>query len=164
MQELKTEDILSQYGGSATNCLGTIFSNIEEDETIDSSPICQHSVYLDSSSVECFLKTNRDRFSIFSMNVDSLHKKHPHISIFVEDLLSRNLFFSALTFQEARITKDTDCTTLNIPNYRLIPSPKVCSEKGGLVTYLHVSFTGIERPNLYKKCRLPGGLFKKEPP
>ena len=159
MQDIKIDDILSQYGGSTANCLNTVFSNIEEDETIDSSPICQHSAYLDPSSVENFLRTNSDRFSIFSMNVDSLHKKHPHISIFVEELLQKNLFFSALTFQETRITKDTDCTTLNIPNYELIPMPQVCSKKGGLVTYVHNSFTGTARPDLYKKSKIWEGQF-----
>ena len=155
MCRLHTNEILENYGGPATNCLETIFSNVDNDET---SPaiFCQKSSYLDPNdkAIESFLKENSGNFTVLSLNADSLHKKHIQLSIFVELLLNKGLFFSAIAIQECRITDKTNCNPLDIPQYKLEPMGQVCSKKGGLVIYLHDNFNGVAREDLYKKSSL----------
>ena len=153
---LTKESVLEQYGGTATNCLDTIFCNLEDDETIQFAPLTQKSTYLNANpeDIEAYLKTNENNFTVLSFNADSLHKKHTELAIMVELLLTKNVFFSAICVQEARITDNTDCDPLNLPGYKLEPKGLVCSSKGGLVTYVHNSFTATPRPSLYTPSRI----------
>ena len=137
--------ILENFGGEIENCLGTIFANIDDDE--GASPIVQTSTYLDpgDTHVEHFLSLHQDHFTIFSMNADSLHAKHVHLQIFIDNLLTKSLHFSALCFQEAHISSTTKVTNVDLPGYELIPQPLVCSSKGGLAIYLHRNFVYLQR-------------------
>ena len=149
------KEILSNFGGEIDNCLGTIFANTDEDD--ESSPLIQLSTFLDANSaeVEKFLRHHENNFTIFSMNADSLHAKHSELLIFVDALLAKGLHFSAICIQEARINKDTNCKTLDLPQYEMIPEPFVCSTKGGLAIYLYQNFFHLNRTKeLYKKSRI----------
>ena len=141
-------------------CLGTTFSTNDDDEE-ESSPLIQTSTFLDvNDEIEQFLSRHKDHFTLFSMNADSLHAKHSYLQIFVEKLLVKGLFFSAICIQEARINKKTDCKFLDLPQYNLNPQPWVCSKKGGLVIYLHQNFTSTDRTSdLYKNSRIWEGQF-----
>ena len=157
----KTEsEILSNFGGEVNNCLDTIFSNIDDDA--EASPFIQTSTFLDANDtdIESFFGKHANHFTLFSMNADSLHAKHAHLRIFVDRLLTKGMFFSAICIQEARIHKNTNCKMLDLPKYNLIPKPSVCSKKGGLAIYLHQDFFSFDRTDtLYKKSKIWEGQF-----
>ena len=143
------EDLLSNYGGEIENCL--VFSSIDDDEA---SPLIQNSTFLDAddSEVENFFTRHKNKFLIFSMNADSLHAKHAYLQLFVEKFLQKDMHFSAICLQEARINVNTDCKPLDLPQYELIPQPQTVSTKGGLAIYLHQDFSPYDRTkDLMKK-------------
>ena len=86
-------------------------------------------------------------------------KKHPQLAIFIESLLEKNIFLSAIVIQEARISDDTDCSLYELPKYNLEPQGKICSEKGGLLTYIHESYTYTKRKELYSKSNIYEALY-----
>ena len=160
MCQLNENDILENFGGAIQNSLENIFTNVEDYEG-GVSPITQHSTYLNpyDPDIENFLESNENNFTVFSHNTDSLHAKHAEIEIFVDQLATKNLFFSCICIQEARITEATDTDPLRLSNYELIHLPQQASKKGGLVIYLHTDYYHVERPNLYKKSKLYEALI-----
>ena len=94
---------------------------------------------------------NKNKFSIFNINVDSINKKFTHIEALLDTLLQEKLTFSAITIQEARIDDNTDCKAYDLPGYKLEPQGKICSEKGGLLTYINTDYSFTLRKELYKK-------------
>ena len=156
MCRLNENDVLENYGGAIQNSLETIFTNVQDDDEGGSSPITQHSTFLNpyDPDIEKFLEFNQDNFTVYSQNIDSLHAKHAELQIFVENLATKNMFFSCLCFQEARITEKTDTDPLKLDHYNLITRSQQVSKKGGLAIYLHSSYFHVERPNLYKKSKL----------
>ena len=153
---LDKNDVLEHFGGSIQNSLETIFTNAQDNDEGGSSPMTQHSTFLNpyDPDVEKFLEFNQGNFTVFSQNIDSLHAKHAELEIFTDNLATKNLFFSCLCFQEARINDKTDTDPLRLANYNLIPMSQQASKKGGLVIYLHTDYFHVERTNLYKKSRL----------
>ena len=108
----KTEsEILNNFGGEVNNCLDTIFSNIDDDA--EASPFIQTSTFLDANDadIESFFGKHANHFTLFSMNADSPHAKHAHLRIFVDRLLTKGMFFSAICIQEACIHKNTKIQT-----------------------------------------------------
>ena len=156
MCRLNENDILENYGGAIQNSLETIFTNVQDDDEGGSSPITQHSTFLNpyDPDIEKFLEFNQDNFTVYSQNIDSLHAKHAELQIFVENLATKNMFFSRRCFQEARIGEKTDTDPLKLDHYNLITRSQQVSKKGGLAIYLHASYFHVERPNLYKKSKL----------
>ena len=159
MAKSKT-DILNNYGGVNENCLDSIFSNTDDDEAV---PFIQTSTFLDADDAEIanFFNRHQNNFKIFSMNADSLHAKHAQLQIFVDRFLQKNMYFSAICIQEARINTTTDCKVLDLPQYKLNPQPYSVSTKGGLVIYLHKDFDCYDRTHelLKKKSKLFQGQF-----
>ena len=153
---LDKNDVLEHFGGSIQNSLETIFTNAQDNDEGGSSPMTQHSTFLNpyDPDVEKFLEFNQGNFTVFSQNIDSLHAKHAELEIFTDNLATKNLFFSCLCFQEARINDKTDTDPLRLANYNLISMSQQASKKGGLVIYLHTDYFHVERTNLYKKSRL----------
>ena len=134
-----------------------IFSNKDKNnENTPNAPTIQHSTFLspNTADVEKFLKFNENNFTVLSLNLDSLHSKKDFLRHFINEFLSKNLFFSAICVQEARIIDVKKISMLDVPDYALIPMARIASTKGGLVTFLHDSFSYTETPELYKKSRL----------
>ena len=151
------EDLLRNYGGEIENCLDSVFSSLDDD---GASPLIQNSTFLaaEDSEVENFFSRHKNKFLIFSMNADSLHPKHAYLQLFVEIFLQKNMYFSAICIQEARINANTDCKSLDLPQYELIPQPQTVSTKGGLAIYLHQDFSPYDRTkDLMKK---PSKIFE----
>ena len=149
-------EILNKYGNDYGDILRssilTTFSSINEDnEEIDAAPVFEKSEYLKPDDIENFMCERKSHFSIFSLNVDSVNMKISELKIFIESLLTKNAGPSVITLQECIISKSTNCDAFKIPGYDIIPQGKICSEKGGLITYVRDDFTGTERTGLYTK-------------
>ena len=138
-------DILKNYQGEIETSLKAIFAgNDGIDEA--NAPTIQHSTFLspDDENIEHFLRFNASNFTVLRLNIDSLHSKKDYLKLYISKLLTKNLFFSAICIQEARISKEqvkaNKLDALDMPEYNKIPMGYVASTKCGLVTYLHESF------------------------
>ena len=152
-------DILKSYQGEIETSLKAIFAG-NDGKTETNAPTIQHSTFLspDDASIEHFLRFHSNNFTVLSLNIDSLHSKKDYLKLYISKLLTKNLFFSAICIQEARISKQQvkgkKLDALDMPEYNTIPMGYVASTKGGLVTYLHESFFHTERSELYRDSAL----------
>ena len=130
------EDILNRFGGVIRNSLQTTFGPLHDDDTVTSMPVYQKSEFLTPDDAEQYLKANKNNFTVFSLNVDSLNMKWDQFSLFIENLASKKLSFSAITLQEVRIKEKKDADRFELPNYNMFAQGSICSIKGGLISYI----------------------------
>ena len=151
MANYSKADILDQFGGVIRNSLGTTFGPIDDDDKIVTVPRYEKSEFLTPDEIESYLKENRDKFTVFSLNVDSLDKKWDELKTFFSLLDSKNLSFCCIQFQEVRITDQCSASKFELPNYTTLKQGSICSSKGGLITLVRNYFSARVRENLYKK-------------
>ena len=111
------DDILNRFGGVIRNSLQTTFGPLHDDDTATSVPAYQKSEFLTPEDAEQYLKENKNNFTVFSLNVDSLNKKWDQFSLFIENLAAKKLSFSAITLQEVRIKEKKKTPTVS--NYQI---------------------------------------------
>ena len=98
----------NEYGDILRSSITTTFSNInDDDEALSAAPTYEKSEFLRPDDLEKFMTDRKNEFTVFSMNVNSIEKKYPQLSIFIENLLSKNAGFSVITLQEFRIYYET---------------------------------------------------------
>lgn len=102
--------------------------------------IIKHSSYHDFDKLVDILKINKNRFSIYSLNIQSLAAKWSEFQIFIERLKISGVFFSALCLQETWLDDNADFKQHQLEDYNCIPQGKHCTNAGGLVIYLHNNF------------------------
>ena len=149
--ELLETELLQQFGGVSANNLLEILkeTDVEEQEINILGP----SKYVDLDSITSFIKNNKDNFTIFSVNIQSLNAKFEELSTMIKYFRENFKFnFSAICLQECWLDDETDTSQFKIPNYNLIPQGKQCCHHGGLVTYIHEEFKGKVR-SLFKKSK-----------
>ena len=152
MARYNKADILDQFGGVIRNSLATTFGPLHDDKKIIvPTPTYDKSEFIIPDEIESYLKENRDRFTIFSLNVDSLNKKWDELKAFFAQLDQKNLSFCCIQFQEVRITDKCNVSKFVLPNYKTLSQGSVCSKKGGLITLVREDFSARVRENLYKK-------------
>ena len=68
MCQLDKDDILSHFGGAIQNSLETVFTNVQDDDEGGSSPLTQHSTFLNpyDPDVENFLTFNEVNFTVLA--------------------------------------------------------------------------------------------------
>ena len=86
-------------------------------------------------------KLNDNKFSILSLNIQSLNSKYDSLSIFLSQLYDKNLKFKAICLQETWLSADYDTSIFNIPGYHMIHHGKKCSQHSCLVIYLSDEFS-----------------------
>ena len=145
------EEIMRNFGVLIKSSLITTFDQNDDDDDDENLPSFSQSKFLESKNMEQFMTANKDKFSLLSLNVDSINRKFPHISMFLKDLLAKNLYFSAICIQEARIGDDTDSLAYDLPDYKLEPQGRRCSEKGGFIIYVHTDYKYTLQKSIYKK-------------
>ena len=150
------ELILNHYGGTDRNSLQTILS-LNENEN-DNLHIIKHSAYYDHEKLIEEMSSKHDEFTILSSNIESIYAKFTEIETFVEMLRKDNIEFSALCFQECWISNNDDTSHIQLDGYKLIKQSRGCSNKGGLLLYLHEKFSHTIRLS-YDKSEIWEGLF-----
>ena len=133
---LKHEDVIR-------SSLLTTFSTDDDDDHHNPAnsgvPTLQKSEYLSPEHISNYLKQNRDKFTLMSLNLNSLNTKISELRIFIEDLQSQNLGFTVIAVQEARINAKTikHKNEYEIPGYKLEPQEcQIDSQNGGLAFYI----------------------------
>ena len=155
---LKHEDIIK-------SSLLTTFSTDEDDHhnTANSGmPTLQKSEYATPDNILTYMKQNKDKFTLMSLNLNSLNTKISELRIFVENLQSQNMGFSVIAVQEARINEKTikHIREYDIPGYKLLPQTcQINSQNGGLGIYVHDDYTGKIQKNICKQSNLFESMF-----
>ena len=70
------------------------------------------------------------------MDIQSINAKFDKFLTFITYLNESNFMFSAICSQKSWLKQRQGIYISQIPCYNLINQPKVCSEHGGLITYL----------------------------
>ncbi len=100
--------------------------------------IC-HSPYHDFEKLTSTLHNNKNKFSIFSTNIQSINAKIDELRIFIEKFKKINYQFSAICVQESWLA-EIDMSQIQLEGYQCMPQGKSCSSKGGLIIYLSNKF------------------------
>jgi hypothetical protein len=105
------------------------------------------------------MSSQKGKFTVMSLNCQSINSKFNELSILVKDLKDVNFEFSAICLQESWLGENVDVSVFHIENYHCISKPKSCSSHGGLIIYLHqmydydVSSVNLENSDVWE------GLF-----
>ncbi len=110
----------------------------DSDDNDDSNqlPIIQHSSYYDFEKLTSTLNSFKNKFSIFSSNIQSINAKIDEHRIFVKCLQKYNFIFSAVCIQESWLSEVDDTSQILLEGYKCIIQGTFCSAKGGLIIYL----------------------------
>ena len=149
-------DILKNFGGISCNNLNDILRTCEDSD--DEIKTFDHSPYYDSSNIQSALLQNDDKFSIFSINIQSLNAKFDKLVSFLHGLHEDNFDFSAICIQETWLSQEDDISMFELPGYHLISQGKLCCGHGGLIVYLQDKFTYKLR-KMYDTSEIWEGLF-----
>ena len=150
------EEILAQYGGEIRNNLNSILGTYEDDESENKINTFQHSRYYDWDGLQNVLITNKDSFSILSLNCQSIHAKFDKILTLLDHLKSKQCQLSAICIQETWLNSTDDTSLLNIPGYNLISKGKQITGYGGLIIYLQDTFTFSDKNGQITSSRWEG--------
>ena len=136
---LSEPNLLENFGGLSQNNLLHLLSNEcdvdDEILNIDASPYYSHDTICD------VLKSHSNKFSILSLNCQSINAKFSKLQIFLDELKLSNFEFSAVCLQETWLKDDADLSLLQLRNYQCIYQGKHCSHHGGLMIYLHNKYS-----------------------
>ena len=129
-------DILANHGGIERKNLIKKLEQIHAEyaTSMTFSPDYTHEQFIDNCT------DFSDKFSVLSLNCQSLNAKFNNFSIYIQELKEHNFKFSAICLQETWLKNDDDFTLFQINNYHCIHQVKYSSEHGGLLIYLHQDF------------------------
>ena len=135
------DNVLRNFGGAVENNLNHILGNLSD--TSEDLAIFTHSSYIDMSQVEDKLTSSKDKFTVFSLNTQSIHAKFNYLYPLLLDLCNKNLGFSAICLQETWLSEDDNTSIYHIPNYNIVHQGKTCSGNGGLIIYIHDRYQNV---------------------
>ncbi len=95
------EVILQNIGGVGSNSFVQIIdADVEDDET-EWPNIIIHSSYYDFNLLSTTLNNSKNKFSIFSTNIQSINSKIDQLRIFITSLQKTNFAFNAFNARNA---------------------------------------------------------------
>ena len=137
------ERILNNFCGAIENDL--IHTIGIADEQLDELNTMTRSSYIDTADLKDALASTKDKFTVFSLNVQSINSKFILIYPLMLELNNADTAFSAIGLQESWLTDDSDLSQYQLPNYNLIHQGKQFSGHGGLLIYLHKRYSHVVR-------------------
>ena len=144
--------------GNQENSLATILDSIEDTE--NEIKINYKSPYMDNANLQTFLEKNITNFTVLSTNIASINAKYDELVLFVENLKQSNLQFSAIIIQESWLSQNDDVASFKLDDYTCISQERISSTRGGLMIYLHNSYSYSNLP-IYEKSDIWEGQFIK---
>ncbi len=140
-------DILHGFGGNAdSHSFIRIIQSETDRENDDISEfeqehcIIKHSSYHDFDKLVSVLKSHKNKFCVFSQNIQSIGAKWNELQIFIQRLKNQGLFFSAICLQETWLDDNANIKDYDLDDYEPISQGKHCTNAGGLLIYLHKKF------------------------
>ena len=125
------DNVLRNFGGAVENNLNHFLGNLSD--TSEDLAIFTHSSYIDTSQLENKLTSSKDKFTVFSLNTQSIHAKFNYLYPLFLDLCNKDLGFSAICFQETWLSEDVNTSIYHIPNYNIVHQGTKCSGHSGLI-------------------------------
>ena len=151
------DEILRNYGGACTNDLISILGS--DSASANDISTLTYSPYIPTDALVENLRNQQDKFTVFSINAQSINSKFSKISVLLSDLATQlNFRFSAICIQETWVDEKDDVSILQIPGYKLIRQGLISSKHGGLFIYLQDKYSHTHC-NYYKPSALWEGLF-----
>ena len=129
------------FDGNQDNSLVTILDSIEDTEK--ELKVNYKSPYMDTANLKSFLEKNKTNFTVLSTNIASINAKY------VDNLKQNNL--SAIIIQENWLSQS---------DYTCISQGRMSSTRGGLMIYLHNSYS-YSNLLIYEKSDIWEGQFIK---
>lgn len=132
-----TQSILDNFGGLQNSSFTFNSPLVNTSRHDDFEP--------DFDSLSCYyttdqfldsFKTANNQFTIFDLNVQSIHAKIEEIRLFLHTLSNDNFYFDALCFQETWLSENDNTSLIEIDGYNLIHQGKSCSTHAGLAIYI----------------------------
>ena len=135
-----TAEILNNYGGLLNNDLNAKLNYMDDidSEHQNSFP---RTTYIDTEEVVTFLKNNKNKVTMFSLNCQSINAKFSKIELLIHYLRVQGLFFDILCFQECWLDGGTDTNMFILEDYNMIFQEKKCCGHGGLITYVRKNYS-----------------------
>ena len=122
-ENVNIEREILKHADLIKSSLLTTFSVDDDDQHNPANsgvPTFQKSEYSSPEQIHSYLKQNKDKFTLMSLNLNSLNTKICELRIFIEHLQSHKFSFSAIAVQEARFNaknKDNVKNEYEIPGY-----------------------------------------------
>ena len=98
------DNVLRNFGGAVENNLNHVLGNLSD--TSEDLAIVTHSSYIDTSQLEDKLTSSKDKFTVFSLNTQSIHAKFNYLYPLFLDLCNKDLGFSAICLHETWLSED----------------------------------------------------------
>ena len=114
-----------------TNVLRTL-----EDDPQNEVKIFADSPYLSMDELDQTLSKYKNKFSIMSLNIQSISIKFDSLFALLSILDERIFYLNAICLQETWLSGSQDLSPYAIPGYQLINCPRSCSIHIGLIIYL----------------------------
>ena len=156
MEQVLKVKILENFGGSELNDLVNVVQE-QDNETEDINTI-KSSIYLTHDSLKDNLDIFTNKFTILSINCQSLFAKFDSLNVLIKELKLEKCQFSAICLQETWLSKDSDLSFYQIEDYTLISKGHQCTKHGGLAIYLHKKYMYTLK-SLYTVSDVWEGLF-----
>ena len=81
------------------------------------------------------------KLSILNLNCQCVNSKFDKIKLFLEGINNNSMPVSVITLQETWADNETEMNFFNLTNYTMVYDDSRLSKHGGLVTYIHNTFT-----------------------
>ena len=107
--------LLGKYGGVDINSLNHVLNignNENDEENISDMTLIKHSSYVNSDEFVSFCLERKNKFNIFSLNIQSIRAKFDEFQILLSELKLKNFEFSAICFQETWLMDEADLSLL----------------------------------------------------
>ncbi len=92
----------------------------DEDDELNCPQIISHSSYYDFEKLLLILQACKNKFTIFSTNIQSINAKIHELRLFIESLKSLNFMFSAICVQESWLSEGDDTFLIQLEGYECI--------------------------------------------
>ena len=113
-----------------------LIDEIELDTREESPELFQKSKYYDTDELVNTLRIKNDKFSLMTLNCQSLNSKFDELKLQIELLNRTNCSFTAICLQETWLLDDADLSLFQLPGYNLISKGYVSTAHGGVAIYL----------------------------
>ena len=133
------------------NSLAHLIEKLDPINEGEVNPI-QHSNYYSNEEFMGAHSQIDGKLSILNLNCQCINSKFDKIKLFLEGINNNSMPFSVITLPETWADNETDMNFFNLPNYTMVYEDSCLSKHGGLVTYIHNTFS-FERlsDNMYNQ-------------
>ncbi len=88
-----------------------------DEDDLNQPQINHHSSYYDIDKLTSTVNRNKNKFSIFSTNIQSIHAKIDELRIFVKSLNKIKYPFSAICIKESWLSEDGNTSQIQLDDY-----------------------------------------------